>query len=350
MDFRAVIHIDLDAFFASVEVKKRPELKGRPVIVGGSGDPASRGVVSAASYEARKYGVHSGMALKKAARLCPGAVFLPVDFASYERESERFMEILMSVSPTVESFGFDEAFVDVTEIVKEDFDAAVTLANEIKARVKRELGLGSSAGVAQNKLLAKVASELRKPGGTFAIRTGDEAEVLRNLPVRRLPGVGPRTEAKLNRLGVRTIGELSGLPRQHLEAKFGPNLGRTLYEHSRGVDASPVVPFHEPGSMSREVTFDEDTGDVYIIKETLYALTEDVMARLKSSGYRARTVTIKVRYSDFKTLTRSTTLEASTDSLNDIWGSVLGLLEGIDFPKKIRLVGVKASNLEKRQA
>lgn len=343
---RAVIHIDLDAFFASVEVKKRPELAGAPVIVGGTGDPSSRGVVSAASYEARARGVRSGMALRKAKKLCPEAEFLPVDFEAYERESESFMEILRGYSPLVESFGLDEAFVEITAVEgPENFESAVAIAREMKRKIKRTLGLSASAGVAPNKLLAKIASSMEKPGGLFVIREGTETAVLHDLPVRALPGVGPKTESRLKTLGASTIGELADMQRAFLERNFGPNIGRTLYEHARGVDDSPVVPFHEPGSMSREVTFEHDTGDLYVIKETLYALTEDVAARLRRERYKAGTVTIKVRYSDFHTITRSRTVEEPTDSMNTIWGAALGLIEEVEFPKKIRLVGVKASGL-----
>ena len=349
MKKRAVIHIDLDAFFASVELKKRPELRGRPVIVGGGGDPEKRGVVSAASYEARRFGVRSGMALRRAKKLCPEAVFLPVDFEAYEKESARFMELLRSYGAPVESFGLDEAFIEVVAGPDEDpFPAALRMARDIKRRVREELGLSSSAGIGPNKLLSKLASEMKKPDGFFVIRERDVEKVLGNLPVRRLWGVGPKTEKRLAGLGIRTIGELARVPLKHLERNFGPVFGRMLHEHARGVDKSPVVPFHEPGSMSREVTFEEDTGDLYIIKETLYELTKEVTERLKNERYRGRTVTIKVRFSDFQTITRSRTLEGVTDSLNDIWCAALGLLESVDISKRVRLVGVKVSNLEKR--
>ncbi len=349
MKRRAVIHIDLDAFFVSVEIKRRPELAGRPVIVGGSGDPEKRGVVSAASYEARRYGISSGMPLRRAKRLCPEAVFLPVDFEAYERESERFMEILRGYGAPVESFGLDEAFIEVTAGPEEDpFPPAVRMAADMKRRVKERLGLSSSVGVAPNKLLSKLASGMKKPDGFFVIKERDVERVLRDLPVRRLWGVGPKTEKRLGELGIKTVGELARVPLGHLERNFGPVFGRMLHDHARGVDDSPVVPFHEPNSMSREVTFEEDTGDFYIIKETLYELTKEVAGRLKNERYRARTVSIKVRFSDFQTITRSKTLDTVTDSLNDIWYAALGLLESVDMSKKVRLVGVKVSNLEKR--
>ncbi len=343
---RAVIHVDLDAFFASVEIKKDPALKGKPVIVGADGDPKKRGVVSAASYEARKYGVHSGMALKKAYGLCPAAAFLPVDFWAYEKESERFMELLRDYSPLVESFGLDEAFIEVlSEHGADPLPNAVKIAGEIKERVRKDLRLVASVGVGPNKLVAKMACDMGKPDGFKVVYEKDVEKTLKDLPVVKLWGVGKKTEKRLHDLGIKTVGELARTPVRHLERNFGPATGVTLHEHARGVDNSPVVPFREPGSVSREVTFEEDTGDIYIIKETLYALTEDVAARLKEAGRKAKTVSIKVRYSDFKTITRGTTFAEATGSLNDIWPAALKLLEAVDFPKAIRLVGVKVSGL-----
>ncbi len=347
---RAVIHIDIDAFFAAVEVKKNPGFRGQPVIVGGDGDPASRGVVSSASYEARAMGVASGMPLKKAYRLCPAAVFLPVDFDSYEKESERFMEVLRGYSPLVESFGLDEAFVEVLPSKGEDpFPAAVEIAREIKSRIRREIGLTVSVGVAANKLLAKMACDLGKPDGFVSIAQKDVERLLHDMPARKLWGVGAKTEARLKDLGIRTIGELAKVPAAHLERHFGPNIGRALHEHARGIDGSPVVPFHEPGSMGREVTFEADLKDAHLVKETLFGLTEDVVGRLKRAGMVAGTVTIKVRYGDFETVTRGAKMAAGTDSLSDIWAEALRLLEEVDFPKPVRLVGVKVSGLTQRK-
>jgi len=343
---RAVIHIDLDSFFASVEIKRRPELKGRPVVVGADGDPAKRGVVSAASYEARRFGVKAAMPLRQAKKLCPEAVFLPVDFAAYEEVSEKFMAILRDYSTLVESFGLDEAFIEVLADPGADpFRHALALSAEMKARVKRELGLTASVGVAPNKLLAKMCSEVKKPDGYFVLEEGGVEKFLRDLPVRKLWGVGAKTEKRLKDIGINTVGELARTPVSHIEKYFGPVIGKGLHEHARGIDDSPVVPFYEPESMGREVTFEEDAADFYILKETLYALTEDVTARLKTAGCKARTVTIKVRFSNFRTVTRSHTLEEPTDSMNDIWGAALKLLEGVDMERPVRLVGVKVSGL-----
>jgi len=345
MSKRTIIHIDMDAFFASVELKRHPELKGKPVIVGGDGDPTKRGVVSAASYEARRYGIRSGMPLRTAYKRCPEAVFLPVDFEAYERESERFMAILRGYTPLVESFGLDEAFIDVSDCPTPPLD----IAREIKRRIREELGLTASIGIAPNKLLAKMGSSMNKPNGFTVIKERDIEKTLSNLPVRRLWGVGEKTERRLNELGIKTIGELARVPIQHLTRNFGDAFGRMLHEHSHGIDESPVVPFYEPNSMSREVTYQEDTRDLYLIKETLFELTRDVVERLKDEGYKARTVTLKIRYSDFHTITRAKTLVEPTDSFNCIWAIAIEILNRVNMEKKVRLVGVKAGNLTRKR-
>ena len=333
----------MDAFFASVELKKRPELKGKPIIVGGDGDPTKRGVVSAASYEARKFGVRSSMPLRTAYKKCPQAVFLPVDFEAYENESEKFMSILREYTPLIESFGLDEAFMDVTECSK----SALDIAREIKRRIKEELGLTASVGIAPNKLLAKMASDMNKPNGFTVIREKDIEKILSPLSVRKLWGVGEKTEMRLHGLGIKTIGELAKLPVQHLESNFGKSFGRMLYEYSHGIDESPVVPFYEPSSFSREVTFQQDTRDLYLIKETLFEMAKDVVDRMKYDECKAKTVTIKIRYKDFHTITRAKSVEEPTDSFNDIWAAALEIFNKIDFPKEVRLVGVKVSGLVK---
>ena len=344
---RAVIHLDLDAFFASVEIKKMPELLGRPVVVGADGEPSKRGVVSAASYEARKKGIKAGMPLKQALRRCPEAVFLPVDFEAYESASEKFLSILRDYSPLVESFGLDEAFVEVQQGPGQDpFPNAVAMAREMKRRVKKELGLTVSVGVAPNKLLAKMATDAGKPDGFLVVEENEAEKFLRDLPVRRLWGVGAKTEARLKELGINSVGDLSKTPVQHIVRNFGPNIGRSLHEHARGVDLSPVVPFYEPSSFSREVTFEEDTTDLHVVKETLSGLTQDLVRRIKAEGYKAGTVSIKVRFNDFRTIARAETMELTTESMNDIWAAVLKLVDAVDFDRPIRLVGVKVSNLE----
>jgi DNA polymerase-4 len=340
---RKILHVDMDAFFASVELRRHPELKGKPVIVGGDGDPKKRGVVSAASYEARKFGVRSGMPLRVAYRKCPQAVFLPVDFEEYMGVSERFMEILRGYTPLVESFGLDEAFLEVTEIQRETAEIAL----EIKRRIREELGLTCSVGVAHNKLLAKLASDMKKPDGLTVIKTGEVEKVLSDLPVRRLWGVGEKTEKRLTDMGIETIGDLARAPVRYLIANFGEIIGRTLHDHARGMDDSPVVPFYEPQSMGREVTYQVDTGDAFLIRETLKELVDDVVMRMRDGGYKGKTVTVKVRYSDFRTHTKAKTLEDLTDSMEDILMAAMELLERFEMKKKVRLVGVNVSKLEK---
>ena len=346
MPGRAVIHIELDSFFVSVEIKKDPELKGKAFVIGADGDPAKRGFVAAASVEAKKSGVRVGMTLRQAKKLCAEALFLPADFLAYEQASEKFMAILRDYSPLVESFGLDEAFVEVlAEQGKDPFPAALSLSNEMKSRVKRELGLSSSAGVGPNKLIAKMCTEAKRPDGYFAVEEKEVEKFLRDLPVRSLSGVGAKTGQRLSELGIRTVGELARTPVSHIVRNFGPIVGKGLHEHARGVEDSPVVPFFEPDSLWREVTFDEDAADPHTLRETLYALTEDVVARLKARYDKALVVTIKVRFNNFMTLTRSDTMAEATDSMNDIWRTTLKLLEGVDLPRPVRLVGVKLSGL-----
>lgn len=350
MQKRAVIHIYLDEFFASVEMKKRPGIKGRPVVVGADGDPEKRGAVSAASYDARAFGVAPGMTLKKARKLCPNAIFLPVDFESYEKESERFFSILTEYSPLVESFGLDEAYIEILAHEGGDpFPHAIETAGEIKKRVEGELGLSASVGVAPNKLLAVLAGGMDKPSGLHIIKAEEAGRVLKDLPVEMLRGVGQRTGKRLNGLGIYTAGDVSKMPLQYLERNFGSDIGKALYEHSRGMDQSPVVPFHEPNALSREVVFEWETEDQYIIKETLYALAGDVVARLKKLCCRSASVAVKISHSDLETVARSATLDTESDSLNDIWATALKLLDSSGPHKPVSLVGVKVAGLKGRR-
>lgn len=346
---RAVIHIDIDAFFATVELKKNPSCRGQAIIVGGDGDSAGRSVVSAASYEARSRGVTPGMTLKKAAKLCPDGVFLPVDFASYEAESDRFMDLVREYGPLVESFGLDEVFLEPELPEQADpIASGMEIAREIKSRIKRELKFTASAGVGPNKLLAKMACDLGKPDGLFSITARDVDKLFAPMEASRLWGVGPRVDARLKELVINTIGEIARTPVSHLVRNFGAETGRTLHEHARGIDDSPVVPFREPGALSREVTFESDLKDAQLVKETLFALTEDVVARMKEASKTAGVVSIKLRFNDFETVTRSGTLEEPAGTLNCVRAEAGRLLDSIDLPKAVRLVGVKLSGLSDR--
>ena len=338
---RRILHIDMDAFFAAVEERRRPELAGRPVIIGGQGDPARRGVVSTANYEARKYGVHSAMPLRTAYKLCPRGVYLPVDYEAYSAASEKFKEILRAASPVMEDVGIDEAYLDVTD--SEDSDESIAL--RIKAGIRERTGLTCSVGIAPNKLLAKIASDMNKPDGITVLMERDIETRLWPLPVRKLYGVGPKTEEQLVKMGVGTIGQLAGLPLEEVVGNFGRSYGQYLYEAARGIDESPLITHWEPKSFSRETTFQEDVGNWQTIAATLADLTREVLADLKGHRGKAKTVTIKIRFSDFETLTRAKTVPDFTDSEEEIRKAAFACLKRIELGKKVRLVGVRASNL-----
>ena len=333
----------MDAFFAAVEQNRRPELKGRPVVIGGEGDPTQRGVVSTASYEARKFGIHSAMPLMTAYKLCPQAVFLPVDYKEYSRVSEIIKNGLRQFTPLVEDVGIDEAFLDISDIEGTPGE----IAGEVKRMILHETGLTCSIGIGPNKLLAKIASDMQKPDGITIISEGDIEARIWPLSARKLWGVGPKTEAHLKDMGIDTIGDLAGLPLETLIETFGNSYGRFLYESSRGIDESPLVTHWEPKSSSRETTFQRDTDNWQAIARNLAELTKEVVADLKRSGYSGRNVTVKVRFSDFKTVTRAKTLQETTDSLEEIRRAAFECLGRIEIKKKVRLVGVRVGRLEK---
>ncbi len=252
---RRILHIDMDAFFSSVEQKRHPELIGKPVIIGGGGDPTKRGVVSTASYEARKFGIHSAMPLRTAYNLCPNAIFLPVDYEEYSRVSKKFKAVLEEFTQTIEDVGIDEVFLDISSINRPPED----IAKEIKKRIKEETDLNCSIGIAPNKLLAKIASDLDKPDGLTIITEEDIEKRIWPLPVRKLWGVGPKTQTYLKeKMGIKTIGELATLPLERLLGELGQSYGNYLYEASRGIDESLLVTHWEPKSISKETTFQRD--------------------------------------------------------------------------------------------
>ena len=340
---RRILHIDMDAFFAAVEEQRHPELRGKPVVIGGSGDPTKRGVVSTASYEARKYGIHSALPLRTAYNLCPEAVFLPVDYEEYSRVSGIIKTALKEMSSIMEDVGIDEAFLDISEIDKTPDE----IAQEIKERIKEETGLTCSIGVASNKLLAKIASDMQKPDGLTIIAEKDIEERIWPLPVRKLWGVGPKTEASLKNIGINTIGELALMPVDRLVETYGQSYGHYLHEASRGIDESPLVTHWEPKSISRETTFQTDTNNWQTIAKTIAELAEEVADDIKQKKYKGRTVTLKVRFSDFKTYTRAKTLNEPTDSIEDIRKAAFGCLKRIELKMKVRLIGVRITQFEK---
>lgn len=342
---RRIIHIDMDAFFAAVEERKNPALIGKPVVIGGGGDPMKRGVVSTANYEARKYGIHSAMPLRTAYKLCPKAVFLPVDYEAYVEASQQFKSLLMAVTPITEDVGIDEVYLDISEIP----ETAESIIARIKTGIKEKTDLTCSVGLASNKLLAKIASDMQKPDGLTILNEDDIEDRLWPLPIRKLYGIGPKTEAYLKNIGIETIGQLAALTIENLVEHFGSSYGQYLYEASRGIDDSPLVTHWEPKSISRETTFQEDVRNWQIIAKTLADLTKEVVADMQDNGYRAKTITIKIRFSDFQTLTRAKTISAHTNSEEEIRKAAFACLKRIDLNKRVRLIGVRTSNLENIQ-
>jgi len=342
---RSIVHVDMDAFYASVEQRDRPELRGRPVIVGA--DPKGRGVVSACSYEARVFGVSSAMPISKAARLCPDGVFLPVDMAKYVSASRQIMAILGDFSPLVEPVSVDEAFVDLTGTASL-FGPAPETVREIKRRILGETGLTASAGLAANKFIAKVASDLRKPDGLVVVEEGGEAEFLAPLPITRLWGVGKATAKDLAALGIATIGQLQRLPRATLVARLGDH-GAGLHDLAFGRDARPVEPWTAPKSMGAETTFERDTTDRARLDTTLRGQAERVARELRAEHLSAARVTLKLRFADFRTLTRSHTSDPTQDGL-ELYRRVAILLSRERLVQPVRLIGVSASALTAEQA
>lgn len=337
------MHIDLDAFFVSVEQVENPQLKGKPVVVGGR--PQGRGVVAAASYEARAFGLHSGMPLVTASRLCPQAIFIQGSFPRYRDASQKFMAILADFSPYLEPMGLDEAYLDATGF-ESIHGSARQMALKIKQRVKDELGLNVSIGIAGGKVIAKVASEMSKPDGLLEVEAGKERAFLAPLPIAKLPGIGRKTEQKLNSLSIDTIGKLSIMPLKALKSHFGAS-GEVLHRFASGIDEREVEPPAVAKSTSRETTFGQDTKDHALLKATLRYLGERVGADLRQKGKRARCVTLKLRYGDFSTITRRQTLSQSTDSDQTIFETGVRLLnKALSGEKRaVRLIGIGVSEL-----
>ncbi|MDD5168734.1 MAG: DNA polymerase IV, partial [Syntrophales bacterium] len=305
---RRILHMDMDAFFAAVEEKRNPPLAGRPVVIGGMGDPSKRGVVSTANYEARKYGIHSAMPLMTAHKLCPAAIFLPVDYEAYVAASAMFKSVLRTITPVIEDVGIDEAYLDISDLP----DTNERIAARIKEGIREKTGLTCSIGIAPNKLLAKIASDMDKPDGLTILTMADVASRLWPLPVRKLYGVGPKTEAALKAMGIETIGMIAREPLETLVDHFGNSYGHYLYEASRGMDDSPLITYWEPKSMSRERTFQTDLSNWQAIARTLAEVTHEVVEDMKANRYKGRTFTVKIRFSDFQTVTRALSVTQAT--------------------------------------
>jgi DNA polymerase-4 len=351
---RTILHVDMDAFFVSVELRRRPDLVGQPVVVGGTGP---RGVVAAASYEARRYGVHSALPSAVARRRCPHAVFLPGDHELYASVSKDVHAIFGRYTPLIEPLSLDEAFLDVTGATRL-FGAGPVIARRIRDDVADELDLTCSVGVAANKFLAKMASVSAKPRatpdriepgpGVFEVRPGEEVAFLHPLPVRRLWGVGPKTQEKLDQLGVRTIGDLAMLDERVLVGALGRASGQHLLALSQGHDDRPVEVERVPKSIGHEETYPHDLHDLGDLDRELVRLSDAVATRLRAFGSGARTVTLKVRYAGFRTVTRSVTLPSAVDTGPELVAAAKPLLHALDNSPGVRLLGVSTTNFGDR--
>ena len=344
---RKILHIDMDAFYASIEQRDNPALKGQPVIVGG--DAEKRGVVSAASYEARAFGVHSAMPASQAKRLCPHGIFLPVRMDRYREVSGQIFEVFQEYTPLIEPLSLDESFLDVTGC-ESLFGPAPEIARAIKRKILIRTGLTASAGIAPNKFLAKIASDWRKPDGLMEIKTDEVGAFLENLPISRLWGVGKSTEEILKGMGILRAGQLAQYPPEGIEKKLG-KFGLELIALARGEDERPVVPNEEAKSLSQEQTFTPDLQDRQVMEQILLDQAEQVGWELRKQNLRGQTIHLKVRYPDFTLITRSQTLSFPTDAGMEIYRTAMKLLEKTEvLSRKARLLGVGVSNLCRRDA
>lgn len=341
---RIILHIDMDYFFAQIEEVLNPDLKGKPVVVGA--DPKGgkgRGVVSTANYVARKYGIRSGMPISKAYRLCNWATFLPVRYELYEKISSEIMEILRSYGDKFEQVSIDEAYLDLSSV--KSYAKALNLAVKIKKEILKKHNLTCSIGLGPNKLIAKIASDFRKPNGLTIVRPNEVLNFLATLSARQLPGIGPKSEAILNKIGIKTIAQLRTLEKEQLKDLFG-KFGERVYEMSRGIDYSPVQEVSEIKSIGKQITFERDTLDKNLIFENLNHLISELCANLRSLGGIFGTITIKVRYSDFDTHTSSRTLPyTSSEAIAKNIAKEL-MLPWLRSEKRIRLIGVSFSKLK----
>jgi DNA polymerase-4 len=345
---RRIAHLDMDAFYASVELLRRPELKGLPVAIGGRGDPTQRGVLTTANYKAREFGVRSAMPIRTAMRLCPQLILLPVDFDEYRRMSRAFKAAIREVTDQIEDRGIDEVYIDLTALPGEDGGEAV--ARDIQARVFAATQLTCSIGVAPNKLLAKICSELNKPNGITMLYADEIESRIWPMPAKRINGIGPKADAKLEAMGVRTIGQLAAVPLDTLLARFGQSYGRWMYQAARGNDERPVQTYSEIKSVSREDTFDIDTRDWQEIAKWLARLSKQVAGDLKRKQIKGKTIGVKIKFGDFKIVTRDKTIEAFTDDETQIRKTAFECLSRVDLNRPVRLVGVRVASFEHEQA
>jgi DNA polymerase-4 len=342
MPDRWIAHVDMDAFFVSAELLRRPELRGKPVVVATGSDPRARGVVMAASYEARRFGVHSAVPLAVAYRRCPQAILIPRDMAYYSELSRKVMAMLDRYSDRVQVMGLDEAYLDLTESA-----APRACGRRIKHDMRRELGMTCSVGLAPNKLLAKIASDLDKPDGFRVLMADELLAAVGDRPASLIPGVGPKTAERLRRLGISTVADLAHADGARLERALGPRLGAALRARANGVDERPLETTHERKSESCETTFATDVDDRRVLDETLDRLVERLCRGLAKGGFRGRTITLKIRLRPFRTFTRSRTIEAPTRSPATIAQVAHELLDAFERDAPVRLLGVGVSSLQR---
>ncbi|MFQ5770283.1 MAG: DNA polymerase IV, partial [bacterium] len=337
---RTILHLDMDAFFAAVEQLDNPQYRGKPVIVGA--DPKGgkgRGVVATASYEARKYGIHSAMPISQAYRRCPHGIYLRGRSKRYSEVSQQVMAILQQFTPVIEKISIDEAFLDLTDSLKL-FGSAPITGQKIKNRIREELHLTASIGIAPNKFVAKIASDLEKPDGFVLVQEGTEKTFLKNLPVSKLWGVGKKTEQVLKNMGISTIGQIAQLPEQELIRRLG-KWGNALWRLANGMDARPVLTSTPRKSISQEITFDADTDNEELIERTLFRLADALTRLMRNKHLKGRTVTLKIRLEDFSTFTRSQSLSDFVDSTQVLKGIVIDLFRKFDRKNmKVRLIGI----------
>jgi DNA polymerase-4 len=342
---RTILHVDMDAFFAAVEQRDHAEYRGQPLIVGS--DPKAgkgRGIVATCSYEARKFGVHSAQPISEAWRRCPQGIYVRGDMGKYACVSDRLMSILLEFTDLVEQVSIDEAFLDITGS-RRLLGSGVEIARRIKARIVEDQRLTASVGIAANKFVAKVASDLQKPDGLVIVEPGREQEFLAPLPIRRLWGVGPKTEEALSRLGIRLIGDIASLERADLVRRLGQS-GEHLWQLAQGMDDRIVSPEEGFKSIGHETTFERDTEDRQLLHDTLLELTEKVARRLRANDARGRVITVKLREADFSTTTRRQSLPKPADTTEKLFPVAWELMQPLMHPGKlVRLVGVYASNL-----
>lgn len=343
---RTILHVDMDAFFAAVEQRDHPEYRLKPVIVGS--DPKGgrgRGIVATCSYEARKFGVHSAQPISRAWKLCPEGIYVRPDMEKYTRASTLVMDILLQFTDMLEQVSIDEAFLDATGSGRL-FGSGVEIARKIRHRIREDLRLTASVGVAANKFIAKIASDLEKPDGLVVVCPGGEKEFLRPLPIGCLWGVGPKTEAYLRKSGIERIGQLADMPHRDLAARLGKS-GAHLWQLAQGIDDRPVVPEEGYKSIGHEITFERDTADVNLVNRTLLDLAERVAKRLRHHKAQARTVAIKFRKKDFSTYTRRITLNKPVDTAEKIFPIAQKLMQSLTNGEDlVRLIGIYACNLE----